>query len=1193
MAKRRESRPAQGLVNLATGIGTLDKLLKEGIQFHRESGLFGVIFGAAAAGKSIFGLQLCCRFVLEGALDPKKTQNRHAVYISQDPPELVRAKIEDKERFHYFLSHGEKYTRVQRGFLSEGEKERDPLRPFSIVEYPQGSRINTPQRSEEKTPQRNRSHDGDVEDPVTKLKDECPRVHLFGIGQEETAQRQRLENLFHILAAPMASLKKEDPHSVHERLLVCVDNVDAISDVALLGAFMPGALPHGVASRTDSHRHARAAEPGHNHSDYHRLRDSDPNFFRRLRDYCAQRRLNTFLIFEETGLAGRTAEESDISTTPQAYAADIVIRLGTQTHAMGFRDRFIEIVKAKNQFYHRGKHHCTISSRKHQPHTKEAGLVIYPSVATQLTWLDEKRREIDRDRKKEGKTNRGSGEEAPPLPSEYTLGIESLDAKISKALKDHGERKPDPTAKKGRVAGRGAYITPGSCSVLVSDLDIKATQIALHFANTRRSYSPPRSTDGRKPRCPSLFISLLHDEEKVKGVARRFRDLERMFRPQWCTLCYLPPEHISEGKLLHDINELITQVRQTEDWRQPAVVVVDNIFQLCSKFPLVGSAERFLTSLIELFRARNVTSLIVDTVEAGEARNPIEASVVAGLADNVFLLRHVEFQSRSHHVFTALKLVGKPTPERLWDLEEKTEKGKSVLEAADTFALYKNVLSGRPEPVTVSLTLYMDQEGSPFHRYLEGQVRALKEAFGPSIEANLYGADEYARVQSILTTAPTQHRSDCHVVALDEFWLERLINDGALEDIGSLMRERKDEKEYARAMYVSAAHDMVMYNMARRSERENQEFDAASWYAVPARNNCGVLCCDPLLVREVVPDKDTKLKKAVENWLDRKADAKFGWKELMRLKEPFNEKRKRHPERYPATFFSFCTDQMESCVSFLLELALSYAAEDAMVKKGKLRFEDGSAVDPDKPWARHFFDAAIATLFTLLDYPDIARIAAGMFRLPDQEPPSLFTRQWISTLGCLRAVGEKSPGGDYFLRLEPFELPVGPDRKDPTPVSGTWYVGVLKGSVAVEAGARIVGHFTSVADDLFKLNNYIGLPVRSTFYESNSPIPFVLPYRKKFVEIAKVHKEVVKSFKQNDRYDERVLRSEYPFYRMLIRDYSRVAPILWRLMVRVAKEIVGGPHLKEWRPGEVVDRRIVKARKAAKGEYESLWKKST
>jgi len=431
--------------------------------------------------------------------------------------------------------------------------------------------------------------------------------------------------------------------------------------------------------------------------------------------------------------------------------------------------------------------------------------------------------------------------------------------------------------------------------------------------------------------------------------------------------------------------------------------------------------------------------------------------------------------------------------------------------------------------VAIRLTLYVDQEGSPFHRYLLGQVRALCAAFGSNIEANLYGPDEYERALRALTAAPMHHRTDCHVVALDEFWLEKLIEDEALEDIGTLMKDvvgGPEKDDYGRGIYVSAAHDMVMYNRARDREKKGQEFNATSWYAVPARNNCGVLCCDPLLVGEVIANEGDDLKGSVEHWLKREKGAKFGWRELMRLKEPFHEKRKRHPERYPGTFFSFCRDQMESCVSFLLELALSYARQGAMVGEGRLRFRDDSVVDPDKRWARHFFDAAIGTLFTLLDYPDIARIAAGVFRLPDQEPPSLFTRQWISTLGCLRAAGEKAAGAEYSLRLEPFELPVGPDRDHPTPVSGTWYVGVLKGSVAVEAGARIVSQFTSIADEVFKLNNYIGLPVRNTFYESDSPIPFVLPYKRKFVEIAKVHKKVVKTFKQNDQYEKTVKESK-------------------------------------------------------------------
>jgi hypothetical protein len=51
-----------------------------------------------------------------------------------------------------------------------------------------------------------------------------------------------------------------------------------------------------------------------------------------------------------------------------------------------------------------------------------------------------------------------------------------------------------------------------------------------------------------------------------------------------------------------------------------------------------------------------------------------------------------------------------PTPEYLWDLEERhVDAEKFELVAGDTFDLYKNVLSGTPEPIDIAFTFYRVQ----------------------------------------------------------------------------------------------------------------------------------------------------------------------------------------------------------------------------------------------------------------------------------------------------------------------------------------------------------------------------------------------------------------------------------------------------------------------------------------------------
>jgi hypothetical protein len=257
-------------------------------------------------------------------------------------------------------------------------------------------------------------------------------------------------------------------------------------------------------------------------------------------------------------------------------------------------------------------------------------------------------------------------------------------------------------------------------------------------------------------------------------------------------------------------------------------------------------------------------------------------------------------------------------------------------------------------------------------------------------------------------------------------------------------------------------------------------------------------------------------------------------------------------------------DQIESCVSFLLELALAYEAGDKFLFPCK---QESNGKKKEFHLALHmseFPTDALMTLVCLLDEPELRQLASATFRPSADEPPALFTRQWMSTLGCLKARSafSESDYGDYFLKLEPHELPNGRGGH-PTPVSGTWYLGILKGSIAVDTGVKLIGQFTSPGDELYKLSNYIGLPVRRGFYEEAS---YDLPYRKRFVELTAIQSELMGSPKRPgavNAYEHAILDEKYPLYRMLIDEYENVAPILWRLMVKTARAALDARSAKD------------------------------
>lgn len=1085
------------IVVLPTGIDSLDRLFRGGIHVHSSLGLFGVIVGAAGTGKSVLSMELCTKFVLSKS---ESHSLRSAIYISQDPPQLVKAKIESA--FNYFSPTE----------LKKNERPALVLDPVSQTRKTDAPPSDEGPRS--------------IAD-LSQYIDKKASIYICQLSLDAGSQKSVLANIIEIVAQTIRSF--DESKESWDRILLCIDNVNAIDESAL-ASVISGEWQHNRDSREDVVSGVQSGSPGR-----------DALFCRRLREYCARHRINTFFVFEEAPHGTHDTNASTLSMTPEAYAADVVMWLGGHTHATGYRQRFIEIIKAKNQFYHRGRHHCSVVSRDSEKPgglrgggdrpseiVPEVGLVVYPSVAAQLSWL-----QGDRKAQQGRAPKTGASAKNVPQRAKRRVGIDSLDRIIEDRLwQDAGQQAPRQRIPEG-------YILEGSSSVLVSDLDIKATEIGLHFALKSSR---------------SLFISFLHEASDLETTARRFRVLREPQKSSDHVFKYFPPEHITEGKLLRDINLLIPKDANPHD--NPFTIVIDNVFELDCKYPLLQSAKHFLSALLELFRVRGVTSFIIDTVEVGEARNPIEVSFAAGLVDNVFLLRHVEFQSRPHHVFSLLKLLGSQTPEMLWDLEEDISLDGSELVARKTFELYRNVLSGRPEPTTITLTVYMDAEGSSFHDYLLAYVKGLQESYGRDVVvAHMYGAEEYARTQDIITSARARQRPDCHIVHLDEFWLKQLIENQSLEELSGYIESADLPDEFkGRAQYVSAAHDIVMYKIAKDQTlrgkygiKEEDRDSLGQWhkkrFAIPARNNCGILCCNPALVKEVMVGMSKDLGDRVTAWLGGQLEHKLEWGDLVSLKEQFDSKKHEQPGRYPQVFFTFCMDQMESCVCFLLELALSFGKRADLVENRKLRIENIPV-------------EALQVLLSLLDHSDIQALASGVFRSSAHEPTALLSRQWMSTLGVLRSREGADAQDGYFSRLQLRELPWGHGKGHPTPVSGAWYLGILKGSIAIEVGTRVISQATSTADEVYKLNNFIGLPIREVFYrgKGGKDTPYPLPYRTRFAELAKIQRHFLDSPTKDKKYVKEILNSDYPFYRVLIDDYHLAAPVLWRLLVRVARE---------------------------------------
>ena len=281
-----------------------------------QVGFFGIVFGASCSGKSVFTLEMACRFVRRAKNDPET--KCHAVFVTQEPTALI---IERAMHSFDFLS----WDTIRD--CSDGCENLDPNEPG--------------------------------------------KLWIFQMDLDEKRQERTLRDVFTLINEAFCCDDKTRHGTEADaklRLLVCVDNAETICTEAfevLLGQEF-GAPPQG--------------------------QKRPVNFYKTLRNYCRQHRLRAWFSFEEDAAQRRKDETPQIATAAQTYAADAVIRLGSAVQVGDyFRERSLEIVKARDQFYRRGRHHFTIRGEKGSFASPESvtgdgkkGIVVFPSLPTQL-----------------------------------------------------------------------------------------------------------------------------------------------------------------------------------------------------------------------------------------------------------------------------------------------------------------------------------------------------------------------------------------------------------------------------------------------------------------------------------------------------------------------------------------------------------------------------------------------------------------------------------------------------------------------------------------------------------------------------------------------------------------------------------------------------------------------------------------
>jgi KaiC/GvpD/RAD55 family RecA-like ATPase len=285
-----------------------------------------------------------------------------------------------------------------------------------------------------------------------------------------------------------------------------------------------------------------------------------------VRDHLAARNLHGIFVIETPGGAADQA-----AFTAAEYAADVIVHLGYHAFGDQFKERSIEIAKARHQFYYRGTHHFSIVGRNEgrlrgARGQRPPGIHVYPSVPTLLSHLAYR-----------------DGGAAPAATESVPFGL------------------PDLSIPAGSVSG---LVGPPQRA-------IAAHRLALRFLLAEPA-------DG-------LLISFRESEPDLRAVASKWLAREELERLQ---ILAFAPEYLSTGKFLKDVFDAVEQLR--ERGRSVKRAALWGLGHLRWAFPLLSDARMLLPWMAAFFRQEGITSLFVEATRVPVSARPAPGDPVGG-----------------------------------------------------------------------------------------------------------------------------------------------------------------------------------------------------------------------------------------------------------------------------------------------------------------------------------------------------------------------------------------------------------------------------------------------------------------------------------------------------------------------------------------------------------------------------------
>lgn len=614
------------------------------------------------------------------------------------------------------------------------------------------------------------------------------------------------------------------------------------------------------------------------------------------------------------------------------------------------------------------------------------------------------------------------------------ISISPSSAAVSARISQRRQRPPEQPIQYGlhsldTILGRDA-ITAGDAIVFKGSGGSFKTPLGILFLlDSDTAQSDKRGTQLRSQ---SLLIAARDSEATVrhileqKFINRHIKENRTNKGIDDIRIRSIQRSNIKPGHVIQLIEDELVEARKNGYWIDR--VMVDNIAHLELSCPFIRDDEIFGDTLVNYLRRHQVTSLLVCGEMSHDSRSVVQRSIIDS-ADCLIKFSQFEFRGTSRVMIRILKSRGMKHRRELFQLNIDDQK----VDIERISPLLRVGQSGKVAPIKIRMFLRSDTElQQEYNRKFLEMVRGF---LSKNIELT---QQNYTKVSRAMNFASYSSVDELQVVQLDEFQVPEIFSsqdkDGMLHVFPT---SNWDGKEWGDS-FINRLVERVRYK--------------GSFCAVPYYSNVGLLAyrTDELDGSEV-----------------------GSWE---RLAEKCRESERQSADPDFIFFdFSRVTGEDYNCLFFEILLSL----EEPSFRDG---FQPGTRCQLQE-WLLSPLSVKAAAIFRLLcrraylaSKRQVSTSAAGAgARTQARRRPAVW-RQWYVTLNQLMSDMES----DVRNRIRVSALP-----KNIT-VAGEWYLALPSHSAAPTVGLEIIKSLTSREAEIERLIAGVGLPTRTSFYDTEA-----------------------------------------------------------------------------------------------------------